>query len=334
MNANGMSRQVRAGCGWMRRLFLPLPWLLLLPLFWLGLAGTAAAQVAAPSLTPFSFVNENPAVMQWGSPSRVGAAYTRGQSLTDPAGPDHDNFSGLAGGLRLVGGRFSLAIEGSQLDSDNKPNNNQAEFQSATRGALGVRLGDHVSLGIGQANTQTQVAGATAPTRVTLETPQYGVSLRLGEWFFLGGALGTDTYKFEDQAASANNFSGKRNVFKYGVGMRTAGGVRTHLEYYVVDRSAFTDSTLTGGRENARSGVLEFNLGGFLLGYATTHVERDQGQSSTDLDRGDIGYAPFEGMTIVARGEVKADKLPPGASFKSRTLTTYSLAFTYLFKGM
>lgn len=176
----------------------PPPWIGLGLACWLGWAWPAAGQVAAPSLTPFSFVTENPAAMQWGSPSRIGAGYSQGQSVTNPASPDHDNFSGQEGGARLVGSLFSLALDASQLQSDNKPNNNQSEFTNTARGALGVRLGKHVALGIGQADEQIQSPGASAPTRVTLQTPQYGVSLRLDEWFFLGGALGTESYKFED----------------------------------------------------------------------------------------------------------------------------------------
>jgi hypothetical protein len=63
-------------------------------------------------------------------------------------------------------------------------------------------------------------------------------------------------------------------------------------------------------------------------------VEREEGFPNTDLERADIGYAPFEGMTVLARGEFKTDKMPPGGPIKSETLTTYTLALTYLFKGM
>lgn len=328
MHANSIRDQARAGFESMQR-----PLVLAL-LFLIGLAAPATAQVAAPALTPFSFVTENPAAMQWGTPSRIGAGLTTGQTVTNPVSPSHDNGSGVDGGLRLVGARFSIAAEAGELQSDNKPNNNQAEYQNTARGALGVRLGDHLALGIGQSNEESQGAGIMAPTRVTLATPQFGASIRLGEWFFLGGALGTDYIKFEDQANAKNDFSTTRNVYKYGVGIRTAGSIRTHLEYYVVDRSRFTESSLPGGRDNARTGVAEFNFGGFLIGYATTHVERDQGQPTTDIDRGDIGYAPFAGLTIVARGQVETDKLPAGAPYKTQTLTTYTLALTYLFKEM
>jgi hypothetical protein len=81
--------------------------------------------------------------------------------------------------------------------------------------------------------------------------------------------------------------------------------------------------------------VGELNFGGFLIGYAATHTERDTGFNTTDLDRAEIGWAPPTGFTIVVMGEIQKDTLPAIAGSSSNTVTTtvYRLALTYLFAG-
>ncbi len=307
----------------------------------MGMGGLASAQVAAPALNPYTFVTENPAVMQWGSPSRIGVSYAQAQTVTDPSSVT-DNFDGMGVGGRYVGPRFSAAADYTRLDSSNTPFNTGAEYRETAQAALGVRLGDHLALGIGQQNDTQRapnVPGVSA-VRHTHETPQGGLSIRMGEWFFLGGSGGTETYKFEDLMDSSNNLNTSRDVYTYGVGIRTGGTVMTHFEYYVVDKSswgnsnALLNSSIVPGRENSRTGVIELNWGGALIGYSATHTERDTGVDTTDNYRAELGWAPPTGVTVVVLGDVRRDSLPSGSFINSVTTTTYRLAITYMFAGV
>ena len=197
----------------------------------MGMGGVASAQVAAPALNPYSFVTDNPAVMQWGTPSRIGASYAQAQTVTDPTSVT-DNFDGMGVGGRYVGPRFSAAADYTRLDSSNTPYNTGAEYHEIAQAALGVRLGDHLALGIGQQNDTQRVPAqpGVSAVRHNHETPQVGLSIRLGEWFFLGGSDGTESSKFEDLAASTNNMNTSRDVYTYGAGIRTGGSILTHCE--------------------------------------------------------------------------------------------------------
>lgn len=301
-------------------------------------AMTAWGQVAAPSVTPFSFVTENPAVMQWGSPSRIGAGAAQAQAVLDPSAANpsqakvNDNFSGYGGGIRLVGQRFSAAAEYTQLDSTTKPNKT-AEYIEDAKAALGLRLANSLALGAGQTNHTSQTSQPGGWFREQDQIPQYGLSLRLGEWFFLGGVAGQDFVSFKDSVTPQNDFHTSHDVYKYGAGIRTSGTLVTHLEYYVVDFQKYAKHNLAqSGKETSSTGVAEFNLGGFLLGYATTHTEQDAHQPKTDEERLDIGYAPFTGWTVVARGQVAKQKFPQPSPVNNVTATTYSVLVTYLFK--
>src|SRR5579863_4654089 len=90
----------------------------------LGVLATRAlpahAQVAAPSLVPFTFYTDNPAVMQWGGPSRIGVQGFQATAVTDPATVT-DTLDGISGGVRGVWQHFSFALEGGHAESSNKP---------------------------------------------------------------------------------------------------------------------------------------------------------------------------------------------------------------------
>jgi hypothetical protein len=173
------------------------------------------------------------------------------------------------------------------------------------------------------------------------DIPQAGLTLRFGEWLFLGGAAGQDTQKHTDLFASANNFTATRDVTKYGAGIRTGGAVATHLEYYVVEFDKYAKKNLpaftSSGRQTSDTAVAEFNFRGVLLGYATTHTVLDSTQPTIDSARLDLGWAPFSDWSVVARGEFATVKVPQAAAaafeIDKFTTTTYSILVTYLFKS-
>jgi len=298
----------------------------------LTVPGALYAQVAAPELTPFSFVTVNPAAMQWGKPSRIGAAYTKAELVTDPA-TTTDKFEGGAAGLRLVERQFSGAIDYSRLDSTSKPYG-QTEYDEVVRAALALSLGKQISLGIGQTNEQTETIGGFGPVRDTIETPLYGLTLRFGEGFFLGGAGGKESVKHVDLTFSRANYTTTRDAYMYGAGIRTAGEyVQAHFEYYVVDRGNYAESRLTGGRENSRTGVAELGFSDFLIGYAGTHTERESGFPVTDESRVDIGFVPQRGFSLLGRGRFTRDTYPAGSFISSRNTAAYTIAIVYQFRG-
>ncbi|MFI5399881.1 MAG: hypothetical protein ACHQZQ_02360 [SAR324 cluster bacterium] len=244
----------------------------------------------------------------------------------------NDNFSGNDAGFRLVGARFAAAGEYSQNDSTAKPNGTEEYFEEA-KAALSLRLGNVLALGVGQTNQSSQTSQTGGWLREQDQIPQYGLSLRLGEWFFLGGAAGQDFVSYTDSVTPKNDFNTSHDVYKYGVGIRTSGTLVTHLEYYVVDFQKYANHTLAhSGKETSSTGVAEFNLGGFLLGYATTHTDQDSNQPAIDSDRIDLGYAPFSGLTVVARGQMDTQKFPQPSLTNTITTTTYAVLVTYLFK--
>ena len=300
-------------------------------------AVTAWGQVAAPSLTPFDFVPENPAVMQWGSPSRIGAAAGQAQAVTTPSSTNpnpakvNDDYSLTGGGIRLVGRYVSAAAQYSELDSTTRPNN-LAEYYQNAGAALAFRLSRSLAVGAGQINQTSRWSQPGGSLRQDDQIPQLGLGLRLGEWFYLGGAAGEDYATYKDSLTPANNFRTWHDVFKYGVGIRTSGTLVAHLEYYVVDYERYAKRNLVyAGKLTANTGVAEFNLGGFLLGYTMTHTDRYSDAPATDTQRLDIGYAPFNGLSVVARGQMDTQKYSASSGINNITTNTYAVLITYLF---
>jgi len=320
-------------CGLARLLRGAPAWLVGLAL--LGAAGAASAQVAAPPLSPFSFVTDNPAAMQWGKPSRIGAAYSKGELVTDPA-TVKDGSEGGSAGIRLVDRPASGALDYSRIESTTRPFG-QSEYDDVLRIALAISLGKQISLGVGQTNEQIETGGVSGQLRDSLETPLYGVTLRPAEWFYLGGAGGKENIKHDNLNFPAANYRTTRDVYLYGAGIRTAGGdgaAEVHIEYYVKDRGKYADASVAGGRENSRTATGEFLVASFLAAIAVTHTERETGFPTSDENRVELGLVPQRGYALVVRGQETTDKFPAGASIATRRDTVYTLAIIYQFRGI
>jgi hypothetical protein len=311
-------------------------------------APSGFAQVAAPSLVPFSFVTENPAAMQWGTPSRVGAASLQAQQVTSPSS-SNDNFGGYSGGFRIVGKHFSVAAEGEHLESTNKPYG-PSESQDTVEGAIAVGLWDWLAIGAGQSNFLSNTVSpnntnsvSTSTSSIGLDSTQGGISIRIGEWFFLGGGGGQESGSLKVNVSTLGQTTANalRNVTKYGVGIRTGGSVLTHFEFYEIDRTKFSFSSASGpltaqvptfsSKETQQTGVAEVNFGGFLLAYLASHTARDSGFNTTDEQQAAIGYAPVTGFTVVIFGTQTVEHEPSGLTYGTITFTKYGLALTYLF---
>ncbi|HUJ75253.1 MAG TPA: hypothetical protein VL359_10360, partial [bacterium] len=284
-----------------------------------GAPPPACGQFAAPSIVPFTFVTPNPAAMQWGAPSSVGAAESQSQQVSGAQG-DKQNFLGAAAGLRLVGDYVSAAVEGSHEESRFQGLNSHTDLYA---GALGLRLNDLLTLGIGQTHQDVRQGISASPAPFNLpqqnagldgDSPALGLSLRLGETFFIGAAEARDYVKFTDLSyLPGPPVTTYRNQVLYGLGFRWGGAVLAHLEAYGIDKADYVDPAVVGGKETVRGGTLEFNIHGFLLAYNLSHTDRDAGFNSTDHGVLDIGYAPRQGLSIVAHGDVQQDSYPATA---------------------
>jgi hypothetical protein len=185
--------------------------------------------VAVPSLIPFTFFSENPAVIQWGAPSRVGVQVFQAQQVTDPS-TVKDNFQGYAGGVRGVWEYFSIAAEGSHQESTNKPFG-PTETTDYGAAAIAVGLGRHFSIGLGTEHTEYGFSGfhiykmMQVNQTKTFDTPVAGLTVRLGEWLFLGGAIGREMFSLNNRITPTSNLPDQRDVYKYGAAIRAGGTV-------------------------------------------------------------------------------------------------------------
>jgi hypothetical protein len=299
----------------------------------LCMSGAASGQVAAPPLTPFSFVTDNPAAMQWGTPSRIGAAYSKGELVTDPV-TVKDNSEGGSAGVRLVDRPAAGALEYSRIESTTRPFN-QSEYNDTVRAALAIGLGKQISLGVGQTNEQIETGGVSGQLRDSLETPVYGVTLRPVEWLYLGGAGGKESVKHDNLNFPAANYRTTRDIYMYGLGIRAGSdsAAQTHIEYYVKDRGKYADASIAGGRETSRTAVAELAVASFLAGIAVTHTERDTGFPTSDETRVELGLVPTRGYALVVRRQETTDTFPAGAAILSRTASVYTIAIMYQFRG-
>jgi hypothetical protein len=324
-------------------------------LFWA--AGTAWGQVAAPPLTPGTFALENPAAIKWGSPSRVGILGGNLNIDNNPGGPDV-KATGFTAGVRLVGGMFAVAAEASQFKSEDVtiiwPGTTipvTAHLKSDTQNIqAAVQLGNHIALGAGQRTENARNEGTSPvplpPLSRTLVgdeekkvTATAGVSLRLGEWFFIGAAGGQEKRDHTDLYSDVSD-SATRDVTSAGVGVRTGSTVLFHAEGYVIDKAKFPAATppvlRSPDERQTTGGTVEFIVGRVLLGYNAEHTnfpnvndDKDKADAQTVV----VGWVPRTGLSIAVhvREEKTFDKVAtPGTPQETETIGFQFLAITYL----
>ena len=267
----------------------------------LAIAGTAAAQVAAPSLNPtptlslapisspnliFIPAPANPAVLPWDGPSRIGAAYGTNK-LTDVAGIPVDPVAkGKATGVLAegVGEMFAAAVQVNSVNQDINPAFVTGSLETKVqRIGLAVQFGKRISVGIGSEsveNKDTSVGSDFEEAAV-----MGGVTVRLGEVIYLGAAGGTATV--EDKVSMEQV---KRNVTQYGVAYLWRDKERgAHVEVYHAQRPAKRfPSTVGAAAANDINGfTVEVMFARLLLGYS----------AQTDKSKDDVG-APLEKNSV------------------------------------
>ena len=267
----------------------------------------AEAQVAVPTIIPVSpslngspagFVTPNPAAMQWGAPSRIGLGAGNGEIKPDAG--ETTEYRATFGGARLVGQRLSIAGEAVSLRDRSGPR----DFAIDTgAGAVAARPMSPLVIGVGYAN-QDDRQGLIESTQTSLSG---GASYRLGEWLYVGGALGQDKLAIKDKTdpLQTYRFDGDRPFWLAGAGIRYGGRVRIHPEYYMVDRDPFEENGTKFSEVKAQAGVAEIGLGPLALGFRAAHnEERSIGSHiKTDAQVYDVAWAPMLGLAIGVRFE-------------------------------
>lgn len=251
-------------------------------------AGTAAAQIAAPSLIPVpSFTNApgNPAVLSWDGPSRVGLGYGDAK-LEDPPpnGPGDGNV--LAARAQYVGETFSAGVGWDQL-SLALPAGSLDVDASALQ--LSGRVGDWLSVGIShEAAKRTDPGGTLDVTASTL-----GAVVRVGVFY-----VGANSGSVDVEKAGVSQGT---DVTRYGLAylwQDKSGGLHVELAH---DSQARIASFEDGTSNNLVN--VEARFGSVALGYLSQSREVEDAASGAvtgeqDLETLTVAWVPEQGLAF------------------------------------
>ena len=293
-----------------------------------GIATVAWGQIAAPSIVPGTLSSENPAAIKWGAPSRLGAAAVSQRDVDNP-GNHATAYAGASGGFRLVGETLALGAEGLHLEDQES---NLHDVRDSSSAALALQTGNSIAWGLGY-NTFKQTLNTV---KTNSREPDFGISLRLGEVWFVGGTVGRESLSHKDALLPAADFYGERDVLRAGLGFRRGGTVLVHVEAFAINKPDFDTKTQGKfGGEDTSGGTLEFTFWSFLLGGSTRHTQMHHALTDTiDHTTGDVGWAPRGGFSLtlhyeetrVAFIQQPTDLVPP-----KKVSTLESVVLAYLF---
>jgi hypothetical protein len=271
------------------------------------------AQVAAPSLLPVNpmlavnseidsdgpefragFVTLNPAAMQWGGYSYVGAGAVQGSEKREGTNPIDQDSSGNFYGARGVWEYLSLAAEGIGFEGGEADSRINLDVANA---ALAGQAWNWIALGAGYSavNARLSSNGVTlGKFDSTIRT--VGTSLRFGEYFYVGAASGEEILHEPKEAV--------RGVKSYGVAFRNDGEVRMHLEYYKNDKEALDFGNGPDAEEHSGTSVLELGWGSFVLGYRLFDREREDSGGTKNFVGAtlSVGWVSQSGLAILLHG--------------------------------
>ncbi|HEX9841198.1 MAG TPA: hypothetical protein VGC20_00555 [bacterium] len=263
----------------------------------LALPAAAWAQVAAPAFNPFTIRESgNPAVQQWRPDSFVGAGLADG-TLDQPT--QTADISGKFAQLTLVGERLSFGLSWLSNDLTVPEGSAQQTFAAAS---VAGRLADWLSLGVGLEKGEFD----TAAQEDEASLPIAGASVRLGESFYLGAALGKEK-RTVTQFGPPASVDASRSVTRLGLGALWRSDVSAlHLEAYREERKDYDFPLPVGSRDGFRANwlVAEANMRGVLLGVASAKETDVSGSNPRDkrVTRLVVGWAPRAGFTVAYLG--------------------------------
>ena len=280
-------------------------------------AGSALAQIAAPSLNPtptpsltplvgvsttFNPATTNPAVLSWDGPSRIAASYGTAEIRdfvipgVNPAAKGHAN--GFL--LEYVGETFAAAAQTNKswMVLDPFLGGGSLETKVQQVGAA-IQFGKRVSIGIGHHSVENTNQNVNSDLQQT--TPMVGATLRLAELIHIGIAAGTETVK--DKVGQEQV---KRNSLHQGIGVLWRDkdrGIHAELYRSKLPARQFPSLLPATADENISGATLEVKFAGVLLGF-NTHTNRTA-NSGADIAKNTVttttlGYALSPGLALVA----------------------------------
>ncbi len=292
-----------------------------------GVATVGWGQIAAPSLVPGTFSSENPAAIKWGAPSRIGAAVVSQRDVDTP-GNQKTDYAGASGGFRLVGETLALGAEGLHLEDLESNLHDVRDFASA---ALALQTGNSIAWGLGYNSGKQTLNTVKTESR----EPNLGISLRLGEVWFVGGTVGRESLSSKDALIPALNFYGDRDVLRAGIGFRRGGTVLMHVEAFAISKLDYDTKFGKFAGEDTSGGTLEFTFWSFLLGGSTRHTQVHNAVTDTiDLTTADVGWAPRQGISLTLHYEearVAFIQRPADLAAPTKKSTLEAVILAYLF---
>ncbi|MCZ6844134.1 MAG: hypothetical protein O7G32_15050, partial [SAR324 cluster bacterium] len=176
----------------------------------------------------------------------------------------------------------------------------------AANGAF--QLGDTVAFGLGLEKNSLE----SGNTKFEGSEVLAGASLKLGDIFFLGAALGRETI---DVTVTTVSDQVERDVRNFCIGIFDDEGVKWHIEYSVffVDSLVKSAPIVLNFKEIEVANLeIEVNVDGFFYGIGASSTESTDNSvsptTSTEEDAIDVevGWVPEEGLAVVlffGRGE-------------------------------
>lgn len=312
-------------------------------------ASWAGAQVAVPELAPLGVrqysvrapivpmtnaTPENPAAMQWGTPSRIGGGVFNG-TVTDSVFGQSSRAEGTIGGFRFVGHGMALAAESMDIAVD-LPGIAPAPAAQLSKRARSVAasfpivengLAWGLSRDVLVMEGNTGAPGYTA-TRLDISGWTFGISGWWGDHFFWGAAAGTDS---ASQVLPGPPLDVKRDHNMVGLALRGGGSLVWRLEYDRLFRGDFQDTA--GNLVEYGYTTSQYSLEAVWIGIIASYT----GYTVTDpLGPGsqvkgstfDFGIAPLTGITITARIE-RSDTSTPAGDTVSESIRTIGASWQF-----
>jgi hypothetical protein len=307
----------------------------------LAAAGTAAAQVAAPSLNPTPTLrwndnpglvddSQNPAVLPWAGPSRVAATYGISEFEFPAFGKIADG-DAKAVEVQFVGETLAAAVHAATLNMDLIDPFGPGTFD-LSRQSVGIagQFGGWLSVGAG---VEKQTFENANPFKQTETLTMGGATLRLGEVFYLGAAGGTATIK-EETAVPQDEV--KASATRYGLAYHWRDKERgVHLEAYHTERGAKASPLgLSVTETNINGYSVEFIFARFMLSVVG-HTDKQKDPSGTPTETleqstASLGFVPDQGFAVVAG--LSTQKLKdPATGVEQAKVTVTEIGVAWLF---
>lgn len=298
-------------------------------------AGSALAQVGAPSLLPDEVFTTNPAAMQWDDASRVVLGY--GRERVNPQGEDYDT-EGSRAGLLGLWSWGALSAEGSRF---RETGGDREERGNQLRGALSLKIAEWLSVGVLDQETSYKVGDSTFLVDLDSSILAYGASLRIAEVLYAGYAQGRDRIDGKLVAGAPANltakFSDTRNVVTYGGGIRLGETLRLHAEYFVLDydpvkipANDILPQAVEFDEHTDGTGVLEVGWHGFVLGGRWTTSDQKSDDRKDKIAEYSVAWIPESGLGLAYRYQTDRTRdNDTGDLYEKRTGQTISLVYLF-----